>query len=400
MGSATTIATEYYVFGLTLAGIAVLHRYAVTIALIGLGALIVLTFAELGPAVGAHRLIDHVSHEWAVLTNLLLLLLGFSVLASQFERSNAPDVMPALLPGGWLGGFSLLVLVAVLSVFLDNIAGAMIGGVIARHLYQNRIRVGFVAAIVAASNAGGAGSVIGDTTTTMIWIQGISPIHVATAFVGAAAAILTFGIPAAVRQQRFQSITKPVLQTVNIDWTRLAVVALMLVSILLTNAIGNNYYPHLEASIPALGLALWIAIVLTSRLRPVDWAVVAAALPGAIFLVVLVASATLLPVKQLPSPSWEGALGLGFLSAIFDNIPLTALALRQGGYDWGLLAYAVGFGGSIIWFGSSAGVALTGLYPEARSALKWLGQAWEIPVGYVVGFFLMLALFGWNPSAG
>ena len=44
--------------------------------------------------------------------------------------------------------------------------------------------------------------------------------------------------------------------------------------------------------------------------------------------------------------------------AVFDNIPLTALALHQGGYDWGFLAYAVGFGGSMIWFGSSAGVAL------------------------------------------
>ena len=31
-----------------------------------------------------------------------------------------------------------------------------------------------------------------------------------------------------------------------------------------------------------------------------------------------------------------------------------ALALKQGGYDWGVLAYAVGFGGSMIWFGSSS----------------------------------------------
>ena len=61
--------------------------------------------------------------------------------------------------------------------------------------------------------------------------------------------------------------------------------------------------------------------------------------------------------------------GLGFVSAVFDNIPLTALALRQGGYDWGMLAYAVGFGGSMIWFGSSAGVALSNIFPRrARSA--------------------------------
>jgi len=67
----------------------------------------------------------------------------------------------------------------------------------------------------------------------------------------------------------------------------------------------------------------------------------------------------LMPVETLPSPSWPTAFALGLLSSVFDNIPLTALALRQGGYDWALLAYAVGFGGSMIWFGSSAGVALS-----------------------------------------
>ena len=74
-----------------------------------------------------------------------------------------------------------------------------------------------------------------------------------------------------------------------------------------------------------------------------------------------------MPVEKLPAASWQTALGLGFVSAVFDNIPLTALALKQGGYDWGFLAYAVGFGGSMIWFGSSAGVALANMYPEAKS---------------------------------
>ena len=88
---------------------------------------------------------------------------------------------------------------------------------------------------------------------------------------------------------------------------------------------------------------------------------------GTIFLLALVTCASLMPVEKLPAASWQTALGLGFVSAVFDNIPLTALALKQGGYDWGFLAYAVGFGGSMIWFGSSAGVALSNMYPEAKS---------------------------------
>jgi hypothetical protein len=75
----------------------------------------------------------------------------------------------------------------------------------------------------------------------------------------------------------------------------------------------------------------------------------------------------MMPVEQLPAARGRPPSAWAFLSSVFDNIPLTALALKQGGYDWGFLAYAVGFGGSMIWFGSSAGVALSNMYPEARS---------------------------------
>ena len=92
------------------------------------------------------------------------------------------------------------------------------------------------------------------------------------------------------------------------------------------------------------------------------------------------------------------ALGLGFVSAVFDNIPLTALALKQGGYDWGFLAYAVGFGGSMIWFGSSAGVALSNMYPEAKSVGNWLRHGWHVALAYVVGFAVLTAVLGWHPD--
>ena len=84
---------------------------------------------------------------------------------------------------------------------------------------------------------------------------------------------------------------------------------------------------------------------------------------------------------------------------MFDNIPLTALALKQGGYDWGMLAFSAGFGGSMIWFGSSAGVAISNMYPEAKSVGRWIVAGWHIAVAYVIGFFVMLALLGWNPGA-
>ena len=114
---------------------------------------------------------------------------------------------------------------------------------------------------------------------------------------------------------------------------------------------------------------------------------------------VLVTAASVMPVEKLPVASWHTALGLGFVSAVFDNIPLTALALKQGGYDWGFLAYAVGFGGSMVWFGSSAGVALSNMYPEAKSVGLWLRKGWPIALAYVIGFFVMLAVLGWHPDS-
>ena len=179
---------------------------------------------------------------------------------------------------------------------------------------------------------------------------------------------------------------------------RAFVVFLLLVAVLGTNLIANSYFPELAHTAPSLGLGLWAAILATSPLRQPEWAVLEGAGKGAVFLVALVALASLMPVDQLPQPSSETVLGLGVLSAVFDNIPLTALALKQGGYDWALLAYAVGFGGSMVWFGSSAGVALASAYPEGRSMAAWLRQGWYIPIAYVVGFAAMLVTRAFYPS--
>jgi Na+/H+ antiporter NhaD/arsenite permease-like protein len=148
-----------------------------------------------------------------------------------------------------------------------------------------------------------------------------------------------------------------------------------------------------------IGLAVWAAILASAPIRKPDWSLLGATFKGTIFLLSLVLAASMMPVDKLPAASWQTAFGLGFLSAVFDNIPLTALALHQGGYDWGFLAYAVGFGGSMIWFGSSAGVALSNSFPEAKSVGLWIRHGWHIAIAYVVGFFVLLAVHGWEPHA-
>jgi Na+/H+ antiporter NhaD/arsenite permease-like protein len=302
-----------------------------------------------------------------------------------------------LLPDDWRGGVVLLVLVFVLSSFLDNIAAALIGGTVARHVFQGKVHIGYLAAIVAASNAGGAGSVVGDTTTTMMWIAGVSPLSVLEAYVAAVVAMLIFAVPASVQQQRFSPIQRDASKGLRIDPAVFIVAAILIAALARTSR--QPEIPCPSRYPPVLGIAVWAVILLTAGLRAPDWRVMPETFKGTIFLLALVTAASLMPVEKLPVASWQTTLGLGFVSAVFDNIPLTALALKQGGYDWGYLAYAVGFGGSMIWFGSSAGVALANMYPEARSVGRWVSQGWPVAVAYVVGFFVMLAVLGWHPDA-
>jgi Na+/H+ antiporter NhaD/arsenite permease-like protein len=392
---------EFLIFGATLAGIALFHRQALPIAAAGLAAVIACEWliTSFPAGTGAAGLVAHFAHEWVILANLFLLLVGFALLAAQFEASGLPKALPAWLPDDWTGAFALLAIVWLLSGFLDNIAAALIGGAMAHALFRGRVRVGYLAAIVAASNAGGAGSVIGDTTTTMMWISGISPIEVLHAYVAAGVALLVFGLPAARAQQRHAPIMKDPPRRLHVDWPRVAIVVLILASAVAVNVAVNARLPAEAASFPFIGAAVAVAIAVSSAWRRPDWGVVPGAVQGSIFLLCLVASASLMPVASLPAASWPSAFALGFVSAFFDNIPLTALALKQGGYDWGVLAYAVGFGGSMIWFGSSAGVAIASMFPEARSTGRWLKEGWPVAVAYVAGFAALILVLGWDPQA-
>lgn len=396
-----TVHVEFVLFGVMLLGVAVFHRHTLAIALLGLGAITVykLAFGDFHGQPGLLGLQWHLLEEWVIVVNLFALLVGFALVSRHFQNSQLPHLLPRLLPDDWKGGVVLLALVFVLSAFLDNIAAALIGATVAGAVYRNKVHIGFLAAIVAAANAGGSGSVVGDTTTTMMWLDGVAPVDVIHAYVAAVAAFIVFAIPAARRQQRFSPIEKDAAADVQVDWARLVVVVLILAGAIAANIYASRLPDGQGAAFPYIGATvIGILLFLTPWRRP-DWSVVPAAAKGSVFLLSLVLAASMMPVESLPAATPQTTLGLGFVSAVFDNIPLTKLALEQGGYDWGVLAYAVGFGGSMLWFGSSAGVAVANLFPEAKSAGQWLREGWHVAVGYVVGFLVLMAVLGWHPHA-
>ncbi len=175
------IPVDFILFALTLIGVAIFHHKTLQVALTGLAAIVLykLIFTGFKFGTGLRRPRPaHAARGGRCSANLFLLLMGFAILSRHFENSRVPDEMPAFLPDGWQGGLALLAIIFVLSSFLDNIAAALIGGTMARHVFKGKVHIGYLAGIVAASNAGGSGSVVGDTTTTMMWIDGISPLSV------------------------------------------------------------------------------------------------------------------------------------------------------------------------------------------------------------------------------
>jgi hypothetical protein len=85
--------------------------------------------------------------------------------------------------------------------------------------------------------------VIGDTTTTMMWVRGISPLQLAPAFIGAIAAFAFFAPLATFQQQRLSAISRGKASGVQIDWIRVLIVLTILITIIGVNVVGNTLFP-------------------------------------------------------------------------------------------------------------------------------------------------------------
>ncbi|MBI1208314.1 MAG: hypothetical protein GC191_13645 [Azospirillum sp.] len=373
--------TEVLIFSVTLALLMVFHHHKNWIVAVGF-AIILLVHVD---RIGIAALVDHFGqrHQYGLLYNLAILLPGFALVAHYFERSGFDARLTKYIGSDTL----LLWAVFVLSIALDNIAAAMIGGVLLMARYgRENVPFQMLIGVIGAANLGGAGSFTGDTTTVMIFISGVAIPTIAKGFLAAIPAQVLLNIYACNHTAEPLGSRRGVSTPVH--WGMflplLAIPGL---------AIGNIAFDEPGAGLLA-GLALGCLIGRVSF----DTHPVLRAIPNTLFLVTLVATAGMLPLDAL-RPLIEDlgmvgtALAMGVLSAFFDNIPLTALMLNIGGFDWGLTAYTVGFGGSAMWFGSSAGVGLGTLFPEVYNTRRWLAPFFAMIGIYFAGAAVYLAAF-------
>ena len=90
-------------------------------------------------------------------------------------------------------------------------------------------------------------------------------------------------------------------------------------------------------------------------------------------------------------------IGVGFLSAIVDNVPVMSAILKSSpemGLDqWMLVTMTAGVGGSLISFGSAAGVGVMGRLRGIYTFGSHMKHAWTILVGYIVSIIAWYVQF-------
>jgi len=97
-----------------------------------------------------------------------------------------------------------------------------------------------------------------------------------------------------------------------------------------------------------------------------------------------------------------GNMGVGFISAVVDNVPVMAAILKANpvmGLDqWLLVTLSAGIGGSMISFGSAAGVGVMGRLRGIYTFGTHMKYAWTILIGYAASMIIWYTQFqilGW-----
>lgn len=291
--------------------------------------------------------------------------------------------------------FILVTLAAFfLSSVIDNLTATIVSVQIARKFFRAENLLVAVSMVVIAANAGGAFSPIGDVTTIMLWLadkftatQIITQAFLPSIAIYLVAVALMFP---KINDSRFDQKDELILKLSRSEWMVVGMTLLSFAFPLLMSLLGLPPYLGL---LVGLGL-VWLTIDGLKRFRPkpthleaeIEEFVKKTDIPAIKFFIgILLAVSALHSLGVLDSishflygtdPSITrialGNVGLGFVSAILDNVPLTAIAIQilQTNITplWALLALSVGTGGSLLIIGSAAGVVAMGMVKELTFA--------------------------------
>ncbi len=303
----------------------------------------------------------------------------------------------------WLTGF----LAFFISPIADNLTTALIlSTVLITIERKNRaFLVPGAINIVVAANAGGAWSPFGDITTLMAWTSGkgafvdflfLFPSSILGYLV--TAALLVRFVPKTHPEFDVSKESVPVMMEGAIRVVGLGVLTIL-------SAVLSHQLLHLPAMWGMMfGLSL-LKLYQYSLKRKYNstlnifesmskienntllffFGILAAV--GALYFIGWLALAAVVYNPDVLGPTWSN-IGVGFLSAIVDNVPVMSAVLKasphMGIEQWMLVTLTAGVGGSLISFGSAAGVGVMGKLPGIYTFGSHMKYAWTIFIGYVV----------------
>ncbi len=312
----------------------------------------------------------------------------------------------------WLTGF----LAFFISPIADNLTTALILSTVLITIEKSRKEFLIPGAIniVVAANAGGAWSPFGDITTLMAWTAGkgsftdflfLFPASILGYMV--TALLLSRVVPNEVPDFDASKEKKPELMTgANI------VMGLGVFTIFC--AVMSHQVLHMPAM---WGMMFGLALlkIYAYRLKKVHksefdvfhsmakienntlmffFGILAAV--GALYFIGWLALASHVYSPEVFGPTASN-IGVGFLSAIVDNVPVMSAVLKANPVmehsQWMLVTLTAGVGGSLISFGSAAGVGVMGKLPGIYTFGSHMKYAWTILLGYIVSVAVWYAQF-------
>lgn len=399
------------------AAIALEHRWNLhkSVTAAALGGILWLCIAFAG---GGHHVGEAVEVLGSEIFGLVVFLLAAMTLVEILAHYRFFDLIRVKLLSLRLADKAQLWMIGIISFFLsaviDNLTTTIVMVQIARRFFRGGNLLIATAGIVIAANAGGAFSPIGDITTIMLWLAGkFTAGEIITK--GFIPSLVLFFVSTALLVRSIKGDTRDIKEErVVLSRGECVVIGFSLASFMFPLAfsqLGLAPFFGLLAGLGVVGLLIAVLRVIekheTHLTMEIEKMLARVDLASLLFFTgILLAVGALEHVGILKQVSVYllgdeptlmrfviGNTALGILSALVDNIPLTAAAMSIIATNdpniWVLLAIAVGTGGSMISIGSAAGVVATGMVKEL-TFFTYLRIA-TIPAA--IGYFIAIAVW-------
>ncbi len=339
----------------------------------------------------------------------LFLLAAMTFVAYLNKKGLIESVIYKLLPRQ-ISERKLLLLAALFafafSSLADNITATLISVALILSLrLPAKKTLRFATVMVFSVNSGGVAMITGDVTTLMIFLAG--KVSITNLLLLSAPALLAVLVLAALLARPLNAVATIDRQPTDVQRVDVVIAVVFLLTILSTILCNVVFdIPPVLSFLTGLSVMFLVARAfgedtenhpILNYIRQIEFDTLL------FFLGILLLVGSLKEIEALDTfvrlyeflPAWAANYLMGLLSAMIDNVPLTAALLKadvsMSLQEWMSLTYAVGVGGSLLIIGSAAGIVAMSKIP-ALTFGAYLRYFAALLIAYSVGYGAVLVL--------